>query len=270
MAAPVPYITSEGTNLFVDVAGGGTPLVFVHGFGLDQRIWDAQAAEFATGHQVVRMDLRGHGRSARADRGHSYGGTARDVNRVLYQAGVERLNPGFVVAHSIAADAALQVALDEPRALRGVVLVAPAVWGQAWSAGWRDLWNAMRRDARAGDLASAFERFRSDEIFAGVRDTPGAWAAVRDMNAACTGAQLLSDERDDGVPTLERLAGCNVPLLVIAPRRDRDDFRRAAAAILATVPGALVREMDCGHVPSLEQPVVLNTLLQEFFAAHVA
>lgn len=123
----MPYITSEGANLFVEIAGAGTPVFFVHGFGMDHRQWDPQWNALGPGVQSVRMDLRAHGRSAAADGGYSYAATARDVDRVRYQAGIDRLNPGFVVAHSLAADAALQLALSEPRAWRGVVVVTPAI-----------------------------------------------------------------------------------------------------------------------------------------------
>ena len=262
------YITSEGTNLFVDVSGQGVPVLFAHGFGMDHRQWDPQCRDWSRGAQVIRMDLRAHGKSASSAKGYSWSAMARDLERVLYQAGVDRLNPGFVVAHSLSADAALQVALDEPRSLRGVVIVTPVVWGQPWSDDFASLWRDMQREARAGRVEGALARYRADTLFDGVRDLTPAWAAIEDMQRACLGAHLLHDERDSGLPTLERLATCKVPLLVIVGKRDRADFRRAAAVVAAAAPRVELRELDCGHFPNLERPAEFNALLHEFVVAH--
>lgn len=47
------------------IAGGGPPLVFLHGVGLDRRMWKAQVYHFARSHMVICYDLLGHGASAK-------------------------------------------------------------------------------------------------------------------------------------------------------------------------------------------------------------
>ena len=37
----------SGTHLYYEVAGSGPPLVFIHGFGLDSRMWDDQFTPLA-------------------------------------------------------------------------------------------------------------------------------------------------------------------------------------------------------------------------------
>jgi pimeloyl-ACP methyl ester carboxylesterase len=262
----LPYITSDGINLFLDIAGSGTPVVFVHGLGLDHRQWDPQWADLAPAFQTVRIDMRGHGRSASALGGAARTARARDLQRVLVQIGMDRLNPGFVVAHAHAADAALQAALDEPRALRGVVVVSPAVGGHEWSAEWQELWRGVGAEARAGRVGAALERWRGDTTFARVRALPAAWAAIEAMHAGCNGAQLADDAADATPTTLERLAECRVPILVVVGRHDRADFRRAATAIAAAAPKVEVCEADAGHFPNLEQPLEFTRWLREFVA----
>jgi pimeloyl-ACP methyl ester carboxylesterase len=265
----LPYFTSDGANIFLDVAGSGSPLLLLHGFSLDHRQWAAQAPAYAAHHQTFTMDLRGHGRSASPPRGYTYLETARDVSRAMVQIGMDRLNPGFVVGHSLSADAALQVALSEPRSLRGVVVVTPAVWGQRWSDGWVTLWRGMRAEVRAGRREAAFERFRADAIFDGLRRYPDRMAAVAEMQAQCTGAQLVHDERDAGEPTLERLAACKVPVLVVSTSRDRDDFRTTAAEVAARAPDSETVVLDgCGHFPNLESPDAFDACVLEFVSRH--
>jgi 3-oxoadipate enol-lactonase len=32
----------NGTRLYYEMAGSGNPVIFIHGFGADSRVWDAQ------------------------------------------------------------------------------------------------------------------------------------------------------------------------------------------------------------------------------------
>lgn len=54
-----------GDGTFGTVAGRGPPLVFLHGVGLDHRMWQAQVYFFARRHSVICYDLVGHGQSSR-------------------------------------------------------------------------------------------------------------------------------------------------------------------------------------------------------------
>ena len=51
----------DGTAAFV--AGAGPALVFLHGVGLDKRMWAAQVHGLARSHTVVTYDLMGHGKT---------------------------------------------------------------------------------------------------------------------------------------------------------------------------------------------------------------
>jgi pimeloyl-ACP methyl ester carboxylesterase len=54
----------NGARLYCEIAGAGEPLVLIHGFSLDHRMWDDQFEAFAQAYRVVRYDLRGFGQSA--------------------------------------------------------------------------------------------------------------------------------------------------------------------------------------------------------------
>lgn len=54
----------NGTRLWYEVAGSGLPLVLIHGFTLDTRMWDDQLGTFAKYFRVIRYDVRGFGKSA--------------------------------------------------------------------------------------------------------------------------------------------------------------------------------------------------------------
>ncbi len=57
------YADVNGGKHYYEIAGSGTPLILVHGFSLDRRMWDDQFAVLAESYRVVRYDVRGFGQS---------------------------------------------------------------------------------------------------------------------------------------------------------------------------------------------------------------
>lgn len=74
----------DGTRLAVRrAAGTQRPFLLVHGLASNARMWDAVARRLVHGgHEVVAVDLRGHGRSDRPAHGHSTGQAAADLAAV--------------------------------------------------------------------------------------------------------------------------------------------------------------------------------------------
>jgi non-heme chloroperoxidase len=82
----------DGVRLFVadsgdaDDGGGttGRPVVLLAGFGMDHSVWARQAEWLAAGgHRVLRVDLRGHGRSDKPRAGYEVERLAQDLRTVL-------------------------------------------------------------------------------------------------------------------------------------------------------------------------------------------
>ena len=60
----MPTKTVNGHAISYEEAGQGTPLVLLHGFPLDSRIWAKQREALASKFRVITPDLRGFGKSA--------------------------------------------------------------------------------------------------------------------------------------------------------------------------------------------------------------
>jgi pimeloyl-ACP methyl ester carboxylesterase len=263
----MPYFTSDGTNLFVDVSGSGSPLLMLHELTLDHRQWTAQK-EALRGHcRVFRMDLRDHGRSARTASGHTGKGWAADVQRGLVQFGMDRHNPGKLIAHGFACEAALQVALSEPRRLHALLLVAPIVWGAPLSTEWQDLWRSLQQNMEREDLEAVLHRLRQDPSYAGVCAVAALERAVTEMQQNFSGGPLHTTERDEGTPTFERLSECQTPTLVLIGSKDRPDFKEIAAAVAQRLPTARLQECEgAAHFPNLEAPEAFNQIVLDWLA----
>ena len=60
----MPHITTHsGIDWHYDIEGNGEHLLFVHGWGVDKRIWRQQSKFFSQYYRVMTIDLPGHGKS---------------------------------------------------------------------------------------------------------------------------------------------------------------------------------------------------------------
>jgi pimeloyl-ACP methyl ester carboxylesterase/mannose-6-phosphate isomerase-like protein (cupin superfamily) len=111
----------EGAELHVDVSGEGPPVVLVHGLGLSGALWNRFCDAFGRGRTVVRVDLRGAGRSREVERTElTLAGWAADLGAVVDGLGLER---PAIVGHSLGASIALKHALERPDGVGALVLI---------------------------------------------------------------------------------------------------------------------------------------------------
>lgn len=97
----------------------GTPVLLVHGMGSDHTTWRKVAGALRSrGRRVAAVDLRGHGRSSRAE-SYRLDDFRDDLRAVVDDLGADRVD---VVAHSLGAQAALRMAMTEPERVGAMVL----------------------------------------------------------------------------------------------------------------------------------------------------
>ena len=61
----MPHLKAQsGIEWHYDIEGEGDPLLFIHGWGVDKRIWRQQSKFFSQYYKVMTVDLPGHGKSS--------------------------------------------------------------------------------------------------------------------------------------------------------------------------------------------------------------
>lgn len=121
--------------------GKGTALVFLHGLGGTRAVWEDLDKRLRVGHAVLRVDLPGHGDSAAPPLKEG----AADLDAIALQvAGLIRklkLAPAILVGHSLGGRVAARLAMLDPGAAQGVVLLdgflgpLPKDWVEATAQG---------------------------------------------------------------------------------------------------------------------------------------
>src|SRR5689334_19941744 len=105
------------TRLYYEVAGSGPPLVLIHGFDLDTRMWDDQFEVFAQHYRVVRYDVRGFGKSARPTEPYAH---EEDLKALLDYLGIAQAH---IVGMSMGGGIAIDFTLTYPEMTRTLILV---------------------------------------------------------------------------------------------------------------------------------------------------
>jgi pimeloyl-ACP methyl ester carboxylesterase len=128
------YAEVNGLKMYYEIHGTGSPLVVLHGAFLTIKAMGAFVPELADAHQVVAVELQGHGRTADIDRPISYEQMADDVAGLIRHLGIGLAD---VFGYSMGGGVALQLAMRHPALVRKLVVgsasstsdgVYPEVW----------------------------------------------------------------------------------------------------------------------------------------------
>jgi len=273
----MPKIEShDGTGLYYEEAGAGTPVVFVHEFAGDYRTWEPQMRHFARLHRCVTFSARGYPPSdvPRDPARYSQDIVRGDVIALMDALGIAKAH---VVGHSMGAYTALHVGIRHRERCISVT-AAGCGWGSVADPAARE---EMRKVAQA--TARTFTEKGMAEAGAIYADNasrrtykykdPRGFAEFSRMLAehSAQGHALTMSMLQARRPTLwdmeADLLKFSVPLLVIVGDEDEQCLegsyflkRTAPTAGLLVVPRS-------GHTITSEEPAVVNAALAEFFTA---
>ena len=197
------YAEVNGINLYYETHGSGRPLVLLHGGLGSGEMFGPVLPTLAEHHQVIAVDLQGHGRTADIDRPIDLRLMADDVAALIDHLGLEGAD---VVGYSLGGGVAWQVAIRHPEKVRRLVAVSANI----------------RRDAiyaemlgQQGQVNAAAAEFMKEtpmyELYQRVAPRPEDFPRLLDKIGA-----LMSQDFD----LSEDVRGIQVPTLVMAADAD--------------------------------------------------
>jgi pimeloyl-ACP methyl ester carboxylesterase len=259
---------------FVRTGRGAPPLVFVHGFACSHEDWRAQLELFASSHEVVACDLRGHGTTP--GRPHEcsiehYGG---DVAALL--ANLE-LPASILVGHSMGCRVVLEAARLDPQRVAGLVLVDGSRIGSGDPA---EAEAAARAAIESAGYAAFARKFFSDMFLAPSEEAERIIARAMRLPAEIGAALLPRMVRWDAENMDRTLAAVRAPLMAIQStyvnaERKRVPLQKGETTpwlelLRAKAPGARIEVVPgVGHFSQLEAAGTVNRLIASFSSSSI-
>jgi pimeloyl-ACP methyl ester carboxylesterase len=258
----MPFVGHQGIQIHYEVSGSGDPLLLLHGLGGSTEDWALQVAAFASHYQVITLDVRGHGRSAKPRGPYQVEDFTADARAVLHQVAV---SPVHVVGLSMGGMIALQLGLDAPALVKTLVIVnsGPEVRPNNL----RDrllLWQrALLTRAVSMDT---WGRILADRLFPEAHQAEAREALRTRWARNDKPAYLASFQAIRRWSVAARLGQIRLPMLVVAAELDYTpvEVHRAWAA---RVPNArVVVVAGSRHATPADRPEEFNRVLEEFLS----
>ena len=257
----MPTTFINGIDLYYEIHGSGSPILLIHGLGLDHAFWEPQVAEFSRTHQVIVYDLRGHGRSESPDFPYSIDHFADDLDQLLHFLGLKK---ALLLGLSLGGRILIRFALKFPQEVGALVLAdAQSETPPDSAQRFRSLAEVARKEgmAKAAEIFFSWPAFeplarRNPALFQEQKDRFLAASAIGFANSclAIAGMGSLTGQLEEiGAPTLA-VAGeqdeAYLPYLDLYARKIPKCLKK-------TIPGA-------GHLSSLENPRAFNETVLSF------
>ncbi|MFW6093231.1 MAG: alpha/beta fold hydrolase [Pseudomonadota bacterium] len=258
---------SRDARLWVRTSGAGAPLVLVHGWAMDHRIFRYQERAFARDFRVVTFDRRGFGRS---------GGEpdlARELDDLdlLADTLIGAADAFHLLGLSQGGRIALRYAAARPERVRSLVLQGAPVDGEQppGPADEQVPMAAFAALARAGRLDELRQRWLRHPMMRLGDGHAEAEALLREMLEDYTGADLIRGGwPPPATDVLGAVAAAGLPVLILTGARETRSRRRSARLLRERLPRSRERVLPHGgHLCNLTEPDAYNAAVIEFCRA---
>ena len=274
----MPSVGIDGVAIHyeIDGASGAPPVLVLHGgLGLDHGLYRRTLAPLAERFRLVSFDQRANGRSVPADVASiTMERLADDAVALADELGLDRF---AVLGHSYGGFVAQELALRHPTRVTKLVLVDTTP-GQLGTDEVEDEHGAgPATPPEVIEMVSGPPPSTDDEMAAAMADLLPAYfhqpdaLDLEDLAGGTVfrvGAMVRGFEVLATWSTVDRLAGVDVPTLVLAGRHDVFTSWPQARRIASHIPGAeVVIFEESGHFPWIEEPARFFATVTDFLVS---
>ncbi len=197
------YADVNGINLYYEIHGSGRPLILLHGGLGSGEMFGPVIQKLAANHQVIAVDLQGHGRTADIDRPLDVRLMADDIAALIDHLGIDKPD---IVGYSLGGGVAFFTAVRHPDKVGKLVMAAAHIRRDAIPA---------EMLAQQGQVSAAAAEFMKDtpmyELYQRVAPRPQDFPRLLDK----VGQSMAKD-----FDFTEEVRGLQVPTLIVAADAD--------------------------------------------------
>lgn len=247
--------------MYCEVEGKGRPLCLIHGLGNDMRSWERAAHHLCDSFQLIKIDLRGSGRTDKPKGPYMIEGMASDVARAMDALGCARAN---VAGFSMGGCVAICLALEHPEKIEGLALISTT---PAWSRphpftkhaqhifGQTEISEQLLRDVYELTYGDAHKRKFTAETYINYRMNDPYPQTIEAY--LCQLDALKNFDRADEIPKI------NSPTLIVAGLADKVIPPETSSWLGKKIKGSSLHLFeDAGHMVIEEEPKRLADLLK--------
>ncbi|OGN88625.1 MAG: hypothetical protein A2Y88_04845 [Chloroflexi bacterium RBG_13_48_10] len=258
------YVRVNNLRMAYEESGRGVPIIFVHGFPLNHRLWEPQLSGLKETMKVIAPDLPGHGKSEARSGAYLMNLVADDINGFIDALGITV--PVVVCGLSLGGYMLGQFYQKYGKRLSGLIFTATRASPDSEAAKLnRDrLVVLARQSGPQAVVEDVLPKFMSPKTY---QSRPELVDEVRGIMRTTSLDGVVGDllgmrARPD---THDLLRKVNVPALVIHGMDDQLIPLSEGERIRDTITGARMCVIpDAGHLPNLEQPELFNQAVIEF------
>jgi pimeloyl-ACP methyl ester carboxylesterase len=197
------YAEVNGINLYLETHGAGRPLILLHGGLGSGEMFGPVLPQLAERHQVVAVDLQGHGRTADIDRPIDVRLMADDIAALIDHLGLDRPD---LVGYSLGGGVALHTAAKYPAKVGRLVAASANIRPDA-------IYPEMR--AQQGQVSAAAAEFMKDtpmyQLYQRVAPRPEDFPRLLDK---------IGESMSKDFDYSEQVRSLQVPTLIVAADAD--------------------------------------------------
>lgn len=264
------YVWANGVRTFVQVAGSGEPIIFIHGALLNSFLWRPQLDYFGATNLCVSYDLRGHGQTGPSSEiDYTTSLFARDLRALL-----DALRLGEVTLCGLSLGGMIAQTFTElyPQRVRSLVLCDTAFSTFAGTV-------EMLLNAVVGVVTPSAIRTLGAANFCALNHWLNRLSGQGGWVSQTLAGKLYAGRASAGVPGEEmikvyrsvlafrggRLNGFTGPALLINGASDSPLILRQARLLQHELPHAEYRIVPrAGHLANLDNPSEFNRMLDRF------
>jgi pimeloyl-ACP methyl ester carboxylesterase len=258
----MPSRTVNGTTLNYEEAGHGMPVVLLHGFPLDSRVWAKQIEGLADRFRVVTPDLRGFGKSPSAE-AFTLASLAGDVHALLAAIGAL---PAVFGGLSMGGYVALEYVKKFPSDLKGLMLIDTKAEGDTPEG--KEARNKMIELVRSKGSPAVAEQMMPKMLAPdAAQSRPQVARELRSIMEACPAltiehALAAMRDRNDHTADLPSIAE---PTLILVGDADAITPPKVAQTMHEAIPRSQIAIIQgAGHMAIMEQPDQVNRAIRDF------
>ena len=250
----MPVFNHNSGNINYEIKGEGDPIVLIHGFGLDSRIWNAQVQELSRTNKVVTYDMRGFGKSSIPSKKYSH---SEDLHELLKSLNISEAP---IVGHSFGGEVAVDYALKYPNEVNSLLLFSPSLSGVK---GDSFEWKALIELGRSGDIEGIRKRMLENPAFKDIKEDSAQSKLIEEMIQDYTGFHFVHRDPREYTDSSGKLRLLTCPVEVVIGENDKkiqkeiaEKYKKELGVEAKVIP-------NCGHMALLENSELVSKIIKE-------